>query len=111
VDDRGQASLEVLAGLPAMLLAGLLAFQLLIAGYAVTLADGAAEAGALAIAAGRDPGPAVQDALPGWADGRVALSRAGGQLTVALGAPSALDLFGKRLEVHSSAWVRSPGGR
>ena len=46
--DRGQASVELLAGLPALLLAGLIGFQLLAAGYALTLADGAAEAGALA---------------------------------------------------------------
>ena len=51
MDERGQASVELLAGIPALLLAGLLALQLLAVGYSVTLADGAAEAGALALAA------------------------------------------------------------
>ena len=53
VDQRGQATVELVAALPALLLAGYVAFQLLAAGYALTLADGAAEAGALALASGR----------------------------------------------------------
>ena len=51
-DERGQASVELVAALPALLLAALVALQLLAAGYAMTLADGAAEAGALALASG-----------------------------------------------------------
>ena len=53
--------------LPALLLAGLISLQLLAAGYALTLADGAAEAGALALAAGRSAAAAAREALPGWA--------------------------------------------
>jgi hypothetical protein len=109
-NERGQASIEVLAGVPALLLAGLIALQLLIAGYSLTLADGAAEAGALAVVAGRDPGNAVRDALPGWARERVSIGEAGGLLTVALRPPSALELVGRSVEVRASAWVRTPGG-
>ena len=47
--ERGQASVELVAAVPALLLAALIALQLLLAGYALTLADGAAEAGALAL--------------------------------------------------------------
>ena len=64
-DQRGQASVELLAGIPALLLAGLVALQLLAVGYSLTLADGAAEAGALAVAADRPARAAVRDALPG----------------------------------------------
>ena len=46
----GQASIELLAGLPVLLAAALASFQLLATGYALTLADGAAEAGAIATA-------------------------------------------------------------
>ena len=46
--ERAQASIEVLAGIPALALAGLAALQLLATGYSLTLADGAAEAGAMA---------------------------------------------------------------
>ena len=36
-DERGQASIELVAAMPALLLAALLALQLLAAGYALTL--------------------------------------------------------------------------
>ncbi len=108
MDERGQASLELLAAVPAIVLAGLVCLQLLAAGYSLTLADGAAEAGAVAIASGLPPGPAVEAALPGWADGRVELDRSGGRLTVRLRPPAAVAAVGRALEVSSSAWVREP---
>jgi hypothetical protein len=37
---RGQATVELLAGLPALLLAALVALQLLATGYSLTIADG-----------------------------------------------------------------------
>jgi hypothetical protein len=107
-DQRGQASIEVLAGIPALALAGLVALQLLAAGYALTLADGAAEAGAMALAAGRPASPAVREALPGWARARVDVDVDGGQLTVRLRPPSPIEEVARRLEVSSSAWVRRP---
>ncbi|MEK6327991.1 MAG: pilus assembly protein [Actinomycetota bacterium] len=106
--ERGQASIEVLAGIPALLLAGLIAFQLLAAGYSLTLADGAAEAGAMALATGRPASPAVREALPGWARPRVGVEIDGGRLTVRLRPPSPLAGLARRLEVSSSAWVRRP---
>lgn len=110
MDDRGQASVELLAGIPALLLAGLLALQLLAVGYSVTLADGAAEAGALALAADKPARPAVRDALPGWADKRVAIDVRGGRVGVELRPPSPLRGLSERLAVDSSAWVRRPAG-
>jgi hypothetical protein len=107
-DERGQASLELLAGIPALLLAGLICLQLLAAGYSATLADGAAESGALALAAGRPPEPAIRAALPGWADGRVETEVSGSRLTVRLRPPSPVSAIGRALEVRSSAWVRRP---
>jgi hypothetical protein len=106
--ERGQASVELLAGLPALLLAGLIALQLLAAGYSATLVDGAAEAGAMALAAGRPAEPAVREALPGWARQRIDVGVSGGELTVRLRPPSPLEALAKRLEVSSSAWVRRP---
>ena len=63
---EGQSTVELVAALPALLLAGLLALQLLVAGYSLTLADGAAEAGALALASGRPAVAAARDAVPDW---------------------------------------------
>jgi hypothetical protein len=108
VRQRGQASVELLAALPFVLIAALLCLQLLATGYSLTLADGAAEAGALALAADRPPGPAVEAALPGWARDRVDLERVGGRVTVRLHPPSPLAVLGRALEVSSSAWVRRP---
>lgn len=109
-DEGGQATLELLAGIPALVLAGLVALQLLATGYALTLADGAAEAGAMALAAGNPPRPAVREALPGWAEGRVDVEVDGGRLTVRLEPPSPLHGIAQHLAVSSSTWVRTPAG-
>jgi hypothetical protein len=98
------------AAVPALLLAGLIALQLLAAGYTLTLADGAAEAGAMALAAGRPATPAVREALPGWARNRVDLGIEGGRLTVRVRPPSPLAAVARHLEVSSSTWVRRPAG-
>ena len=110
-DERGQASVELVAGLPALLLAGLVALQLLAAGYSLTLADGAAEAGAMALVANRPAGPAVRDALPGWAQDHVVVEVDGGRLIVRVRPPSPLPALARRLEVSSTAWVHraAPG--
>ncbi len=105
-DQRGQASIELVAGLPALLLAGLIALQLLAAGYVLTLADGAAEAGALALASGRPAADAVREALPGWARDDVDLSVRGGSVTVRLRPPSPFPSVADRLVVTSSAFAR-----
>ncbi len=105
--EEGQATVELIAALPALLLASLLALQLLATGYALTLADGAAEAGALALASGRPALSAVRDALPGWADDDVEVSVRGGRVTVRLPPPSALPVVAERLAVTSTAAVRS----
>ena len=107
-DQSGQASVEVVAAIPALLLAALVALQLLAAGYAMTLADGAAEAGALALASGGSATDAARGALPGWADDAVAVSVTGGTVSVRLRPPSPFSVLADRLAVTSSASVR-PG--
>jgi hypothetical protein len=106
--ESGQASVELVAGIPALVVAAAVVFQLLVMGYCSSLVDGAAEAGALAAAAGRPIAPAVRAALPGWANDRYDLDRSGGALHVSMAAPSPLEAVGGRLRVGSSAWVRMP---
>jgi hypothetical protein len=106
----GQAAVELLAGLPALLVAGLIAFQLLGVGWALTLADGAAEAGALAAAGGAEPEVAAREALPGWARDRVRVAADGGEVRVRLLPPSPLPGLAERLAVTSRAWARPAGG-
>jgi hypothetical protein len=105
--ERGQATVELVAGLPALLLAAFLALQLLAAGFALALADGAAEAGAVALASGGDATPAVRRALPGWARDRAAVTVEGGRVTVEVRPLSPLGL--PPVALSSSAWVRRPG--
>lgn len=107
--ELGQASVELIAGLPLLVATALLCLQLLAAGYASTLADGAVEAGALALVAERPIEAAVHGALPGWAEERVELDRDRGQVTVRLRPPVLLPGLSRALEVSSTAWVRQPG--
>jgi Flp pilus assembly protein TadG len=105
-EESGQASVEMVAAIPLLLLAALVALQLLVAGYALTLADGAAEAGALALAAGRPATEAAREALPGWAEDGAAVSVQGGEVTVRLRPPSPLSALADRLAMTSSAFAR-----
>jgi hypothetical protein len=104
--EEGQATVELVAALPALLLAGLIALQLLATGYALTLADGAAEAGALALVSGRPAADAARAAVPAWAEDEVEVTVRGGQVTVRLGPPSLLQAVSDRLTVTSSASAR-----
>lgn len=104
--ERGQATVELVAALPALLLSALVALQLLAAGYAMTLADGAAEAGALALASGGPVAEAARGALPGWAEDDVSVRVEGGEVTVRLRPPSPFRAVAERLVVSSSAAAR-----
>ncbi len=105
--ERGQATVELVAALPALLLAALVALQLLAAGYAMTLADGAAEAGALALASGGSAAGAAREALPGWAKDDVSVAVEGGTVSVELRPPSPIPAVAKRLTISSSASARA----
>jgi len=106
--EAGQASVELLAAVPALMLLGFVFFQLLAVGYASVLAGSAAEAGALAIAGGDDGGAAVRDALPGWSARRMRVTVAGGLVRVRLQPPSPLRMVGRRLAVSADARVKAP---
>jgi hypothetical protein len=108
--ERGQASAELLAGLPALGLAALIAVQLMLTGYSLTIADGAAEAGAIAGATGEDAAAAAREALPAWARGRATVTAGEGAVRVELRPPSPLASVAEHLTVTSEAWARSPGG-
>ena len=106
VRERGQATVELLAAIPLLLIAGAIALQLLLVGYALTLADGAAEAGALALAAGRPAKGAAEDSLPAWATERAEVVVRGGEVSVRLTPPSLLAAVADRLAVSSSSYAR-----
>jgi Flp pilus assembly protein TadG len=106
-DERGQATVELVAAVPALLLAALISLQLLAVGYALTLADGAAEAGALALAEGSPAAEAARDALPGWAADDVSVAVEGEQVSVRLRPPSPFGAIADHLAVTSTASARA----
>jgi hypothetical protein len=108
VNARGQASVELAVTAVALILAGLAVFQVLVAGRMSAIADGAAEAAAIAVVNGRDPQVAAQDAAPGWARDRVRVRERGGDLTVTLAAPAVLRLVPGPVRVTAEAAVRRP---
>jgi hypothetical protein len=109
--ESGQASVELIAGIPALILAAAVAVQLLIVGYSLTIADGAAEAGAAAGAAGIDARQAARDALPAWARSRSTVRAEGGRVRVELRPPAPLTALADALTVSSEAWARSGSDR
>lgn len=106
--DEGQATVELIAAIPLLLIAASVALQLLLCGYALTMADGAAEAGALALAAGKPAKAAAEDSLPAWAAERAEVTVRGGEVTVRLLPPSLLSAVADRLAVTSESFVRPP---
>ena|SRR6187200_2788413 len=102
----GQATVELLVAIPLVVLAGAIALQLLLTGYALILADGAAEAGALAVAAGRPVRAAIARSLPGWAEERVEVAIRGGEVTVRLSPPAPIAAIGEHLAVTSTGYAK-----
>jgi len=105
---RGQATIEAIALVPVMAAIGLGVLQLLAVGYASVLAGNAAEAGALALAAGGDARQGAKQALPGWSRARSSLEVEDGRVTVHLRPPSPLEALAEGLEVTATAAVEAP---
>lgn len=101
--EDGQAAIELIGALPLVVGLGLALLQLLAVGYAGVMAGHAAEAAALAAAAGRDPAAAVRSALPGWPRSRAAVVRRDGRVRVTLRPPSPIPAVARALEIHAEA--------
>jgi hypothetical protein len=105
---RGQATVEVIALVPVILAVGMGILQLLAVGYASVLAGNAAEAGALALAAGADARAGARQALPGWSRARARVEVDGGRVEVHLRPPSPLKALADGLAVSATARVEAP---
>jgi hypothetical protein len=104
----GQGTVETIALVPVMVAVGLGVLQLLAVGYASVLAGNAAEAGALALAAGTDARAEAKHALPGWSRARARVDLEGGRVVVHLRPPSPLKALADGLEVTGTAAVEAP---
>jgi hypothetical protein len=107
--DLGQASVELVAGAAVVILVGLLALQLLAAGYAAVMADHSAEAGALALANGRSATHGARSAVPAWPDAAAHVEVDRDVVKVTLVPPSPLLFLRRKLSVTGRAVVRPPG--
>lgn len=105
---RGQATVEAIALAPVIIAIGLAILQLLAVGYASVLAGNAAEAGALALAAGTDARAGAKQALPGWSRARARVEVDSGRVEVHLRPPSPLKALADGLEVTATATVEAP---
>ena len=105
--EPGQAAVELLGAVPALLVLALVVAQVLAVGYASVLAGSAAEAGALALAAGADPRAGAREALPGWSRTRARVESRGGDVEVVLRPPTLLEPLARRLEVSGRAAVEA----
>jgi hypothetical protein len=86
--ERGQASVELLATLPAALLVAALVWELALAGHSAWLCANAARAGARAALVGRDAAAAARSALPrSLRAGMTVDEREGGAVRVRLRVP------------------------
>jgi hypothetical protein len=107
--ERGQASVELVAAVPFVLLVGVVAWQLALAGHALTLCANAARVAARAAAVGRDPRAAARSALPaGMERGLRVERRKEGGVRVSVRAPFLLAAARVAPRLSASA---SLGGR
>ena len=80
--DHGQATVELVALLPLLLLAGLAGAMVLASQSADEQAGQAAHAGAIAVIQGGDPRQAAREALPASARRRATITVSGNRVTV-----------------------------
>ena len=108
--DTGQASVELLATLPFVLLAGAIVWQLALAGHAAWACANAARVAARADAVGLDPRTAARSALPRSLERGLVVERAGGgAVRVRVRVP--LVLSGRPTPVGIGAVARLAGER
>jgi hypothetical protein len=106
--ESGQASVEAVAVVPAVLLAALIAWQLVLAGHTLWLCAGAARAAARADVVGLSPRTAARSALPSSMQHGLSVERAeGGGVRVQVRVPILLRAWQSPVRV---AAVASLGG-
>jgi hypothetical protein len=102
--ERGQASVELVAALPAVLCVGLLVWQLALAGHAAWLCANAARVAARAELVGRDAEVAARSAVPGTLERGMRVERSErGLVRVQLRVPVLLRRWRSPVTVAASA--------
>lgn len=108
-EERGQASVELVAVLPVVALLAALSWQAVVAGQAIWLSGAAARAAARAEAVGADRALAARRALPSRLERGLRVRAApGGAVAVSLGVPAVLGAW--RLGTVSASARFEPQG-
>src|SRR4051812_9670539 len=108
--ERGQASVELLGAVPAVLLVALLVWQLALAGQAAWLCANAARAAARAEAVGRDGPTAARSALPRSMEAGLKVeSTSGGAVRVRMRVPLLLRSWQSPVTVAATARLAAEG--
>jgi TadE-like protein len=101
--ERGQASVETVALVPALLILTVAVWQAVMAGWALVSAESAARAAARADLAGSPARPAALAALPGGMRPGASVRLAGGSVTVRVHIPSVLPGFAADVSASAPA--------
>src|SRR5215207_4944722 len=102
--EDGQASVEMIATLPAVLLVGLLAWQLAVAGHAAWACANAARVAARAATVDRDAEKAARSALPQRLEDGLRVSELDdGAIDVRVRVPLVVRAWGSIATVHARA--------
>jgi len=97
IDERGQATVELVGLLPLLLAVGFAVFSVLGAGAASEAAGAAAEAGAIALLQDRDPAAAARASLSGWPRRDIDIGVRDGAVTVRVVPHGPLPALDERL--------------
>jgi hypothetical protein len=108
--ESGQASVEAVAVVPAVLLAAVVAWQLVLTGNTLWLCAGAARAAARADAVGLSPERAARSALPSALERGLSVERrAAGGVRVEVRLPLLLRVWQSPVEVAASSSLGGGG--
>lgn len=99
----GQASVELIGLLPLLATVAFGVLQLLASGAANEAADGAAEAGAVALLQDAEPRAAALAALPAWARDRAEVKLEGRRVAVRVRPRGPVAVLTRRLTANGSA--------
>jgi hypothetical protein len=106
--ESGQASAELVALLPVLLLCGAIAWQLALTGQALWLCANAARAAARADAVGQSPGRAARSALPRSLERSLRVERrAGGRVRVELRLPLLIRAWHTPIRLAATSSLRA----
>lgn len=108
--EAGQASVEAVATVPLVVLAALIAWQLVLAGHTLWLCANAARAAARAELVGKSPASAARSALPRSMERGLQVERRdGGRVRVSARVPIVLPAWSSPVRVSATASLGGGG--